>query len=436
VVGVAALLVATAGAAAFIAHRGAGASGGRSNPAPSSAETSAAAKLRRDGPNALVMPPDTVQRTGLRTAVVGDTVRPQRMAPFPGTLAPDNDAVARARSRFAGEVVCVGAEQPPTGLVSALPVPVPRVGDHVRKGELLAVVWSKDLGEKKSELVEAASRLRTGETVLARLREGERSGSIPPRSVWDAERAVESDRIALDRAERTLRVWRLNDDEIAEVRAEADRLRAADARRPDTTRWARVEVRAPRDGVIVEKNVNVGDIVDTTTDLFKIADLSRLAVWAHVYEDDLPLLAGLKKPIRWTVSLPSRPGVSFPGTLDQVSPVIDPTQHTALATGHVENANGELKVGQFVTVLVALPPPAGEVELPAEAVVEDGKESAVFVQPDPEQPRFVRTRVEVTRRFRDGVCVKADGGVKPGDRVVTAGALLLREAMEQLPPAK
>lgn len=434
-VGIAALLVATAGAAAVIAQRQAGPAGGRGGPAPAQPEPGAAAKLRRDGPDALVMPADVVRATGLQTVVVGDRCRPERLAPLPGTLALDGDAVARARTRFPGEVVSVGAD-PPTGPPSALPVPVPRVGDRVSKGDLLAVVWSKDLGEKKSELVDAASRLRADEAVLTRLKEGERAGSIPPRSVWDAERAVEADRVALDRAERTLRVWRLTDAEVAEVRAEAEKLRDADGRRPDATRWARVEVRAPRDGVIVEKNVAVGDIVDTTADLFKIADLSRLAVWAHVYEDDLPRLTGLPKPVKWTVTLPSRPGVSFPGTLEQVSAVIDPNQHTALVTGHVENRAGELRVGQFVTVLVELPPPAGEVELPAEAVVEDGKESVVFVQPDAGRPRFVRTRVEVARRFRDGACVKAGGGVKPGDRVVTAGALLLHEAMEQLPPAK
>ncbi|MBY0460471.1 MAG: hypothetical protein K2V38_24415, partial [Gemmataceae bacterium] len=107
-----------------------------------------------------------------------------------------------------------------------------------------------------------------------------------------------------------------------------------------------------------------------------------------------------------------------------------------LATGRVANPDGALKVGQFVTATLALPPTGGEVELPADAVVEDGRESVVFVRRAAASGSDLdldRTPVRVSRRFRDTVCVRADGAVRPGDRVVTAGALLLRDAMDQLP---
>jgi cobalt-zinc-cadmium efflux system membrane fusion protein len=50
------------------------------------------------------------------------------------------------------------------------------------------------------------------------------------------------------------------------------------------------DVVAPLDGVIIERNVALGELVDTTSDLFKVADLSRLGVLAHAYEEDLPTL--------------------------------------------------------------------------------------------------------------------------------------------------
>ena len=99
-----------------------------------------------------------------------------------------------------------------------------RSGDSVRKGQLLAVVWSKDLGEKKSELVDAVSKLKLDREVLERLRGLSREGGTSERSVREAERAVDADLIAVARAERTLRSWRLGEDEIAAVRAEAERL--------------------------------------------------------------------------------------------------------------------------------------------------------------------------------------------------------------------
>ena len=73
--------------------------------------------------------------------------------------------------------------------------------------------------------------------------------------------------------------------------------------------------------------------------------------------------------------------------------------------------------------------------MPTDALVEDGRESIVFVQPDPGQSRFVRRRVAVTRRFHDVVYLRDQGdqGVRPGMRVVTGGALFLRDALADLP---
>lgn len=396
-------------------------------------------QLRRVGANNLVVPAEVAARLGVRTALARPAARPIKLPHLHGTLALDNNCLVRVHARFAGEVVALGtttgeaesslSTQPPS--VSTQPV---RFGDRVRKGQLLAVIWSKDLGEKKSELVEALARLRTDEETYRRLQSLMQSGGTAERSVREAERVVQADRVAVARVERTLRSWRLAEEEIAAVRTEAKRLAQPDDKPGDTADWARVEVRAPQDGVILEKNVSIGDIIDTSMDLFKIGDLSHLSVWAHVYEEDLPQIQALPKPIRWTVNIPSRPGVSFPGTMEQVSAVIDPGQHTALVSGRVENPDGSLKVGQFVTVALEIPAPSGEIEVPAGAVVEDGRESVVFIQPDAAASTFSRQRVQVARRFRDLIYLKEQAdGVHSGDRLVTTGALLLRDALEELP---
>jgi cobalt-zinc-cadmium efflux system membrane fusion protein len=107
-----------------------------------------------------------------------------------------------------------------------------------------------------------------------------------------------------------------------------------------------------------------------------------------------------------------------------------------LISGRVENTDRSLLVGEFVTVTVELPAPKGEIEVPTDAVIEDGRESIVFVQPNPKELRFVRTRVSVTRRFHDVVYLKADtspAAVHPGDLVVTSGSLLMRDGLEELP---
>lgn len=422
------LVIGAGGAAAYVATNLPKSSGGHAPTADLlGVEPVSPEKLTRVGQDTIILPAATSLKMGLQTTTVTQSTHPTCLSAFQGVLALDNERLSRVRSRFAGEVVELGHA---AGDSAGSTV---QVGDPVRKGDLLAVVWSKDLGEKKSELVDALSKLKLDQDNLARYR-SLTAGIVAAKQIREAEAAVRSSEIAVAKAEATLRAWRLGDEEIQVIIANAEKLSDPEARREwakDPT-WAKVEVRASLDGVILEKNVVVGDIVDTTADLFKIGDMSQLAVWAHVYEEDLAALQALPRPIRWTVALSSQPGVTFPGTLGRIGSVIDPAQHTALVSGRVENPDGALRAGQFVTVTVEVPAAEGELGLPAAAVVEDGRESILFVQPDPTDYRFVRHSVRVTRRFRDVVYIRvADGGPLPGNRVVTSGALLLRDAMDQ-----
>ena len=73
---------------------------------------------------------------------------------------------------------------------------------------------------------------------------------------------VQADLIAVAKAERTLRSWRLTDDEIAAVKREADKLlqKTPESDREVERTWAEIAIRAPEDGEIVEKNINRGDV--------------------------------------------------------------------------------------------------------------------------------------------------------------------------------
>ena len=233
------------------------------------------------------MPAEVAARLGVQTAAVQSSTAPVPLD-LPGTLNVDADRLSHVHARFPGEIVELGGDGRSATVA---------FGQHVRKGQLLAVIWSQDLGEKKSELIDALSQLRVDEDSLARIRAAT-DGAIPDRIIRDAQRKVEADRIAVSRAVRTLQAWRIPKEEIDEVRAEAARLSregAARRRREEMVgngpSWTYC---SPLDGTVIERNVALGDLVDTNTDLFKVADLSRLRVVAHAYEEDLPSLDALK----------------------------------------------------------------------------------------------------------------------------------------------
>jgi cobalt-zinc-cadmium efflux system membrane fusion protein len=338
-------------------------------------------------------------------------------------------------------VVSIGSIQPPgapAGQTRRL-----QFGDRVTKGQLLAVIWSKDVGEKKSDLVDAISKLNLDETLLNSLNKL-KEGEVPGSRVREAERARESDIIEVDRVERTLRSWRLTEEEIGVVRAEAEKIHKGDVKSDIEVdkSWAEIEVRSPLDGIVLEKSIVAGAIVDTDLDLFKIADLSVMGVMAQVYEEDLPALDALPRDQRrWTIYLQSRSGSSgIPGTFDLIGNIVDPQIHTAAVFGWLDNKDGRLRDGQFITAVVDLPTDEHEVVIPDTALIEDGPNATVFVATDESGKHVTRRSVALVSRGEDVAFVRSEPTehdaangcqpLKPGEWVVSSGSIELDGALD------
>ena len=129
------------------------------------------------------------------------------------------------------------------------------------------------------------------------------------------------------------------------------------------------------------------------------------------------------------------------GRFDQVGCIIDPNQHTALVMGWVDNPDGKLRVGQFVTTRLEIPPPPGEVVVPASALCEESDRTCVFVQSDGKST-YVRRSVAVTRRHGDKVCIRSQPtpeekrrGLEPlaaGEQVVVSRVVQLAACLDSL----
>jgi cobalt-zinc-cadmium efflux system membrane fusion protein len=405
------------------------------------------AELVSSAPDTIFLPESVVKMLGVSVVEARSAAEP-RLLEMQGSLALDTNKLVRVHARFAGEVIeiaSVADDQPPhpAGQPDRQPL---SFGDRVKKDQLMAVVWSKDLGEKKSELIDGLSQLRVDQQTLDRLTKAYAQGAIPERTMHDMERSVEADQIAVSRAERTLEAWRLPEAEIQAVREEAELVHERHGKRDvhKEKDWARVEVRAPFDGVVVEKNLAVGDIIDTTNDLFKVASLSSMIVWANAREEDLPSLLDLPQDQRtWSVRINAESGTPpLDGRMDRIGYISDPTQHTVMVMGHIDNRHERYRAGQFITATVRLPAASQEVVLPAAALVDDGQESVLFVQTDSRQSHYRLRRVAVVRRTPKEIFVRSQlkpeeaarglQPVRPGERVVAGSAIQLRAALDDL----
>jgi cobalt-zinc-cadmium efflux system membrane fusion protein len=379
---------------------------------PEHAESSAATiKLVENPPHTLLVPEDVRMALGIRKdnadrIAVAKPPKRTRALTMPGSTLLDPTRIYRIRARFApspssAEVIQIGQIADASKPSSKSPTVFRelRSGDHVIKGNLLAVFYSVDVGNKKNDLIDAIYQLKLDEEILKRAES--KAESVPEVFLLNARRNVQGDRNAIERAVSTLKTWGISDEDIQVVRDEAENVKKRDGKRDKSkdAQWARVEIKAPADGVIIERNLSMHEIVvDNTTNLFQIADVSRLFVTANVPEDDLPTLEGLSENQKtWTVqTVGSRP---MTGSIDDIGYIIDPNQHTAVVKGYINNVGGKLRAGQFVSAAVELPPPPDVVEIPIDAVADDGQQSVVFVQSDPHKQEYTMRRVELVQRF-------------------------------------
>jgi membrane fusion protein, heavy metal efflux system len=434
-------------------------------------------------PHTLAVPEEVCAALGIRkgeheavaVARVPDTMPPLVL---PGSTALDPTRLARIRARFAParvvQIAQVSDRSPKTGQTEFREL---RPGDSVAKGDALGIFYSVDVGSKKNDLLDALVQLELDQRILDEAQK--HAESVPGVFLLTYVRAVQGDRNAINRALNNLKLWDIPQSEIDALHAEAKKISAdknawlktpegrwvkgetqaaggkGDPDKEIENPWGRVTLRAPFDGIIVERNLHKDEmVVDNTVNLFQVADVNRLLVIANCPEDALPTLEALRgSEKRWTVRTVGAESITgLPGTIDEIGYLIDPNQHTAVIKGYVDNPGKRIRAGQYVTATVTIPPPGGVVEVPTDALVGDGQQTVVFVQPDAATNHFTMRRVQVTHRFERSVFVRStpipkepqqtaqeapEGSLpteplRAGERVLQAGAVELKAALLNL----
>lgn len=186
---------------------------------------------------------------------------------------------------------------------------------------------------------------------------------------------------------------------------------------------------APIDGVIAQRAVKPGNLIQLNSSLFRIVDNSRLEAVLNVPERDL---ATMKPGLTVRMSADAMPGKVFEGVIDRVSPVVDGGSGTFRVVTAFPGGQG-LRPGMFGRIEVVYDQRADALTVPRAALLEDAGETAVFAV---REAKAVRVPIEVGHM--SGELVEVRKGLNEGDQVVTAGKITLRDgaSVEVLnPPA-
>ncbi|WP_243733105.1 efflux RND transporter periplasmic adaptor subunit [Luteimonas yindakuii] len=174
---------------------------------------------------------------------------------------------------------------------------------------------------------------------------------------------------------------------------------------------------APISGVVASRSIKTGNFVQINTPILRIIDNSRLEATLNVPERELATLrAGL--PVRLQVD--ALPGREFVGTVDRVAPVVDAGSGTFRVI--CAFAGDSLQPGMFGRIRIDYDQRADALTIPRLALLDDEGEPSVYVVRD---GKAVRTAIELG--YVDGNLVEVRKGLEPGDAVVTAGKVALRD---------
>jgi len=305
-----------------------------------------------------------------------------------GNIGFDEQKLARIGATVTGRVVQIDA----------------LLGARVRKGEVLAHLNSSELSEQQLAYLKARAQLELNK------RNAERAKAL-----------FEADVIGAAELQRRESEYRIA---AAETRAAADQLALLGVSRGAIERLGRqgevdsvTPVVATLDGVVVERKLAQGQVVQPADALFTVADLGRVWAIAQVPEQQIGMV---KVGQAVHIEVPALGNEKLLGKLIFVGQVVDPETRTVLVRTELDNADGRLKPAMLASMLIEAKP-VERLVVPAGAVVRENDEDHVFVAAGDGAFRLSKVKLGPEQGGQRVVL----GGLQGGEQLVVDGAFHL-----------
>ncbi len=287
-----------------------------------------------------------------------------------------------------------------------------KVGDEVKKGQLLFTIDSPDLLQASSTLISAAGVLQLTTRNLARLKSLYETRAISQKELEQVTSDQQTADGALRAARDAVRIFGKTD-------AEMDRMIID--RKVDPT----LVVNSPIAGRITARNAAPGLYVQpgNAPAPFVVADISTMWMLANVTEGDSPAFSVGQEAKVSVLAFPNR---IFEGRITTISSSVDPTTRRMLVRSEVADPKHELRAGMFATFVIRTGAPERSLAIPLDGVVREG-DGTMTAWVTADRRRFTKRTVKIGL-VHDGYNQILQG-VRPGELVATEGAIFLSNAL-------
>ncbi|ODT98779.1 MAG: efflux transporter periplasmic adaptor subunit [Planctomycetes bacterium SCN 63-9] len=282
------------------------------------------------------------------------------------------------------------------------------LGKAVKQGDVLAVVDSADVSGVKAQYLTAQAAQELARATYNRIKMLSQSGAVPAKTELESLTALNQAKASMREAEQKLKNYGFDEPQLDRIIKENDTNSS-------------LAIVAPLDGTVVVRHAVRGEPVQSTTPIFSIADTSRMWLWIDVYESDISVVKPDQK-VTFSVS-----GNDFPastGTLNWVGTEVNQQTRTTRVRAELSNPEGKLRANQFGQAEIQIGEEHKAVIVPKVAVQRKDGVDVVFLPQ--EEGGVYRPQRVVAKPTSRGEVLEVTWGLKPGQRVVTKGAFLLK----------
>jgi len=284
------------------------------------------------------------------------------------------------------------------------------LGDLVRKGNVMAVINSRDLADARAAYLASMERLELAQAMFDLKEKLWKKNISSEKEYLNTQKDLAQAKIDLRAAKQKLIALGFTNTYLNTLPDEREEL------------FTRYEVVAPFDGTVIKKNIALGEILKDNAEVFVVADLRTVWINLQVYKKDLPLIR--KGQHVSIVSQTHMPKIY--GKIDYVGPLIAAQTQTALARVVLPNPRGELRPGMFVKASVTVKSLRADVLIRNEYVQYLNDNPCIFIR--------VSNGFEfrgVTLGDTDGEYVAITAGLKAGEKYATKNSFLLKAEMDE-----
>ena len=288
------------------------------------------------------------------------------------------------------------------GIITEVPV---SLGSRLEAGQVMAVIESRELADIKAAYMLALDTHKLAAATFEREDQLWKDKIASKQDYLKAKSDYAQAGIQLRNAEQKLKAIGFDNEYIKSLPRQSDEL------------ITRYEIRAPFAATVIEKNITAGQFADEGSDIFIIADTSK--VWAdiNIYP---AYIGGIKNSQE--VMIDAGEGIEqVKGSIFYISPVVSEVSKTVLVRAVIDNTGGSYRPGLFAKANIATSSVNAAIAVPPQAVVNFENRNCVFIlDEDGFEPRFVTTGLSSDE------LVEITSGLDAGSRYVTEGAFELK----------